>query len=399
MLVSVLIYNFMLLGVDLIASLALWKSRHWLTAVASTMSILAVSLLLAVLMQGVTFAAFHLLAYGWFLHVPLLLIVGALFQWERRRKFAGLGLVAAAGLIVVAVDCLVVEPYWLEVSRVELRSSKLDRPLRIALVADLQTDRIGIHERNALTSVMRARPDLILWAGDYLQSPESDYDRLLGEFKQLLAELNFGAPRGAFAVAGNTDVERWKELFQNSNVTVLPHTSECVLDDVKLTALSVNDTFDPELNIANDSRFHIVLGHAPDYALGQIDADLLLAGHTHGGQVQLPGIGPLLTLSRVPRKWASGVTQLPSSATLIVSRGVGMERRDAPRLRFLCRPEVVIIDVLPMNGGDRAGQAVREVARYDSSSPPANGSSSSEVGSTSSSTGSISSTTGSTSSS
>jgi predicted MPP superfamily phosphohydrolase len=49
----------------------------------------------------------------------------------------------------------------------------------------------------------------------------------------------------------------------------------------------------------------------------------------------------------VPRSWAAGVTRLVNGATLIVSRGVGMERGSAPRLRFLCRPELVIIEVLP----------------------------------------------------
>jgi predicted MPP superfamily phosphohydrolase len=84
--------------------------------------------------------------------------------------------------------------------------------------------------------------------------------------------------------------------------------------------------------------------------LGPVQADLLIAGHTHGGQVRLPFIGPLVTFSRVPRAWAAGLTRLSEDRTLIVSRGVGMERMDAPRLRFLCRPEIVVIDVQPVSG-------------------------------------------------
>jgi len=63
--------------------------------------------------------------------------------------------------------------------------------------------------------------------------------------------------------------------------------------------------------------------------------------------VQLPLIGPLLTLTVVPRNWASGVTEIDAGTTLIVSRGIGMERADAPRLRFLCRPELVVVDLVP----------------------------------------------------
>lgn len=61
----------------------------------------------------------------------------------------------------------------------------------------------------------------------------------------------------------------------------------------------------------------------------------------------MPLLGPVMTLSQVPRSWASGLTELGSDAHLLVSRGVGMERGKAPRLRFLCRPEIAIVDVAP----------------------------------------------------
>jgi uncharacterized protein len=90
-----------------------------------------------------------------------------------------------------------------------------------------------------------------------------------------------------------------------------------------------------------------VLGHCPQFAMGNVEADLLLAGHTHGGQVRLPWIGPLTTGCAVPRSWAAGLTELPGGRKLIVSRGTGMERGCAPRIRFLCRPELVVIDLVP----------------------------------------------------
>jgi len=91
----------------------------------------------------------------------------------------------------------------------------------------------------------------------------------------------------------------------------------------------------------------VVLGHSPNFALGRIEADLLVAGHTHGGQVRVPLVGPLVTLSKVPRRWAAGLTDLPGGGRLLVSRGVGMEGGSAPRLRLFCRPELVVIDLAP----------------------------------------------------
>jgi predicted MPP superfamily phosphohydrolase len=102
--------------------------------------------------------------------------------------------------------------------------------------------------------------------------------------------------------------------------------------------LTLHDSANVSITIVDQEKFHIVLGHTPDFSLGRIEADLLIAGHTNGGQVQLPSVEPLLTLPQVPRSWASGVTEIKPGKKLVVSRGIGMERGDAPRVRFLCRP-------------------------------------------------------------
>ena len=61
----------------------------------------------------------------------------------------------------------------------------------------------------------------------------------------------------------------------------------------------------------------------------------------------MPWIGPVIRHTLVPQRWAAGLSELPSGALLYVSRGLGMEREDAPRLRFLCRPELVVIELEP----------------------------------------------------
>ena len=118
-----------------------------------------------------------------------------------------------------------------------------------------------------------------------------------------------------------------------------------------MTGLGYADSANTQLMIPAADRFHIVFGHMPNFARGQVAADLLVAGHTHGGQVRMPWIGPIITLSAVPRAWAAGVTALSGGRTLVVSRGTGLERGHAPRLRFLCRPEIVVIELVPKAGG------------------------------------------------
>jgi len=167
------------------------------------------------------------------------------------------------------------------------------------------------------------------------------------KFNALVRAADLDAQLGNFAVQGNVDPRGWERLFDGTGVTTT--STSTAWDDgiLRVTALSLGDSFDPTLVVAPAEPFHIVFGHSPDFALGDVQADLLIAGHTHGGQVRIPGIGPLLTLSRLPKAWTSGLTALDGGRTLIVSRGIGMERADAPRLRFFCRPQLVFVQVAP----------------------------------------------------
>ena len=270
---------------------------------------------------------------------------------RRCRRALGVGHVAV-GLVLAALAayaCLI-EPDRLEVTHHELPSAKVSRPLTIVVVADFQANRIGKYERRVLRTVAKQNADVILFAGDQIQ----EYDaarrkRLHEEFRAAYREAGIAARHGVYAVKGNVDSPDWEDLFAGLDVRTFSRTETLDVAGVRLTGLVRNSSRDVDFRLRDDGeRFHIVFGHHPDYALGDVQADVLLAGHTHGGQVQLPFIGPLLTLTRVPRKWAAGGrTDLGEGRTLIISRGTGVERGSAPRIRFLCRPELVVLHLLP----------------------------------------------------
>jgi predicted MPP superfamily phosphohydrolase len=292
------------------------------------------------------------LASGLFVHAPLFLasVAWILARSPRPARVpVALCAVAAVALAAVGIDAMLIEPRQLDVTHHRVESDRVDRPLRIALVADLQTDRVGAHERRALRAVRAARPDMILFAGDYAHhNAGTSLDALEARIHRLFHEEGLAAPAGVFAVRGDHEADGWERIFAGHGATTFEATATVVRDDVAVTGLSLRDSFVTDLEVAPRRPFHVVLGHRPDFALSEgVRADLLLAGHTHGGQVQLPFLGPIVTLSQVPRSWASGRTELPGGRTLIVSRGVGMTRGWAPRVRFLCRPEIVIVDVVP----------------------------------------------------
>lgn len=296
------------------------------------------------------FAIMRMWSYGLFLQLPLLSVGWAWLQRKENPKVAR-GVAAVGVLIaVVGIDAFFIEPTLLEVNEVTVVSKKVKTAFTIAVIADIQSDAIGDYERRALRLVMAAKPDLILFPGDYVQAPGvRAYKLNMALLHDMLIEEKIGARLGTFAVAGNVDnMVTWPQIFEGTGIeTAFVTKTFHPNPDLSITGLTLNDSFDTKLKVEPQPGFHIVVGHGPDFALGEIDGDLLVAGHTHGGQVQIPFFGPPVTLSKVPRDWAHGMTAMNERQTLIVSRGVGLERGMAPRLRFWCRPEIVIVHVVP----------------------------------------------------
>lgn len=337
-----LIFN---LCVGLIAALTL---RRTSAPTRRAVALLVVSLALAVIggrLFGRIFLPLRLLAFTIFLHAPLLL---GWLAWRQRRLWPALLAMAA---LLVGIDAFLVEPRALQASVVTVRSPRLTQRWRVALVADLQTDRIGAHEREALRRTMAWEPDLVLFAGDYLQiHDDAEWERGVPDVVRLLREAGFDGPDAppAYAVQGNMEWrDTWPRLFEGTRVVPVRETTTFDHGELAITALSFAASFGREPLPAPEDAFQIVFGHGPDFALNSPPGQLLLAGHTHGGQVRLPWIGPLITFSRVPRAWASGLTRLGPEQTLYVSRGIGLERGDAPRLRFNCLPELVLFELEP----------------------------------------------------
>jgi predicted MPP superfamily phosphohydrolase len=92
--------------------------------------------------------------------------------------------------------------------------------------------------------------------------------------------------------------------------------------------------------------FTLLLYHSPDLILeaAEHQVDLYLGGHTHGGQLRLPFYGAIITSSMYGKRYASGLFE-EGDTTMYISRGLGFEGGGMPRARFLCRPEIVSIEL------------------------------------------------------
>lgn len=265
------------------------------------------------------------------------------------------GLAAEAAYIVARH----VEPFRLQVTRehiVSPRLAGLERPLRVVVVADVQTETIATYEREVARRIDAEHADLVLILGDFVQmraGQQSRYDAELARFRDWVAGLEH-PPLGVFAVDGDC------ELHPGAlGAVARTLQNEAVLLDtpvpIQLVGLSLPMSRRPlraDLGklVTSFEGFSIVLGHAPDFMLWALRAKeppdaLLLAGHCHGGQIVMPGFGPLVTLSAVPRRLAQGELWHLGKSWLRVSRGIGVERGNAPPLRLFCPPEIVVLDL------------------------------------------------------
>ena len=330
---TLFIYHFIAILITGLAGLLLFQMREH-RPVSKTL-LLGIFLLFGLALTAIFFpvdgfARIQLLAWEAFLYFPLFLLLGIGFFWNHKHRLAVGLIVLLVVTLLVAVDSFLIEPHWLMVTELEI------------------TDSPGEYEKRVLEIVTESNPDLILLAGDYLQERDPvEYQRDSEKFNQILHDADLSATLGIYAVRGNVDWNSWSDLFQDLEVRTFVETETVDLGPIILTGVGWLDSADPALWIGGGEKFHIVLGHSPNYSLGEIEGDLLLAGHTHGGQVKLPGIGPLLTISVVPRSWASGLTEIEPGKYLLVSRGIGLERGYAPRMRFLCRPELIILTLKP----------------------------------------------------
>ncbi|MBP7862089.1 metallophosphoesterase [bacterium] len=288
---------------------------------------------------------------GLFCAAPVLCLASAIFSWNKFRATSIFFAILALVLPAVAYEAFVVEPDHITVRHETLFSQKITKPTRIVVLADIQTDVVAAYERGVLERAMQEKPDMIVMPGDYIQTfPAEKYFEQGKLLNQLFKDVKLSAPLGVYVCPGDMEwTPRWSEFFKDLPVTLYTKTQSVETPDFTITGLTLRDSRF-RCKTPESDKFHIVFGHAPDFSLDKPNGDLYIAGHTHGGQVQLPFIGPLVTFTDVPRKLAGGcfanVAENPDKY-LMISRGIGRERNGAPQIRFLCYPEIVVIDLKP----------------------------------------------------
>jgi predicted MPP superfamily phosphohydrolase len=227
----------------------------------------------------------------------------------------------------------------------------LRAPLRAAWLTDLHH---GQHVRSAsvrawVDATLAASPDLILLGGDLV-----DQNAGADAVADLIAELaRLDAPLSVLAVMGNHDhgrfgnVQPFVGLLQAAGIEVLLNRGVSPRADLHVAGLDDLRNGWPDLRAAlrehGPAAATLFLSHNPDVLPEvPIDVGLTLSGHTHGGQVVLPGVGALYTSSRFGDRFRAGWVEGPARG--YVSRGLGVS---SIPVRINCPAELTILDLFP----------------------------------------------------
>lgn len=286
-------------------------------------------------------------------------------DWEspasdgRRKRFSRRDFLKVAAVLGLDVFLLAaggvgyvtqVEPFWVEIRRVRVRLPRLPQAfagLRVAQLSDIHIGPSMSVERVAtlLKMATGAFPDLLALTGDFVLT----YGARALSYRAELAEVTRQIP--VLAVLGNHDhwynAAQVRAALEAGGVQVLSNSVHALerggerffiagIDD----AYEGKDNLDAVLSQLPPEGGALLLSHVPDFADQSAPTgrfDLQISGHSHGGQVVLPFLGPPV-LPKGGKKYVAGLYQV-GTMLQYTNRGVGMT---FPAVRFNCRPEITL---------------------------------------------------------
>ncbi|MEA2735462.1 MAG: uncharacterized protein QOE14_1913 [Humisphaera sp.] len=294
----------------------------------------------------------------------------------RRRFLTNTARAAVACAALTGGYSMLLETRWFKITRRRHAIRGL-RPelsgLRIVQLTDIHHGpALSLnYVREVVAATNALKPDLVLLTGDYVHRSPLYIDPVVRELAELKAKI------GVIGVLGNH--EWWESApitrvcFSSAGIPLIDNDRMFVSPDRKLVRggtdqglciAGVGDLiedrilFDDALRDVPLEMPRLLLSHNPDVAeypplvaaarAGGASAaaariDLMLAGHTHGGQIWMPGLGTLVVPSRFGQKYASGLVQGPV-CPVYISRGIGTT---VLPLRFGVPPEIAVIELVP----------------------------------------------------
>ncbi|MCD6099143.1 MAG: metallophosphoesterase [Candidatus Marinimicrobia bacterium] len=269
-------------------------------------------------------------------------------------------------LLLIEIICfLYLQTNMIKVKTQVIEDEQLARifdGLTVIHISDLHTNRIGTREKKLLNLIYQIDPDLVFMTGDFISNATK-----IAPMVQVVNRI--ANDRLVIVIPGNKDhqVNGYKndklfikDIFNNKDVVLLVNDSIKLTvqksdkkDSIYIVGLDDNftwndDFFTAMLNVPVNAP-KILLAHAPNIVekINLQGINLILSGHTHGGQIRLPFVGPLILnpVCNAKKKFVSGL-YIEDGAKLYVNRGIGTS---VVPLRMFCRPEITLFNFVTRN--------------------------------------------------
>ncbi|MFD1257374.1 metallophosphoesterase [Mucilaginibacter terrae] len=270
-------------------------------------------------------------------------------SWTRRKFIKA---VVAFSIIGVVLDSLLFEKFFIEVNEFNDVLSKPNTGIKILQVSDLHLNSLSFYHKWIIKKINKIRPDLIVITGDSIDKAKNM--NLLNDFMQLIdTGIKKIAILGNWEYWGEVDLKDLKRVYNLHNCDLLINeTKQYTFRGKTISVTGVDDYVGGKADIEDvvikfkASDLHVVLNHCPEYSAviplqinKSIPVDLILSGHTHGGQVNIAGIIPFLPQGsgKFVKGWYKN-----KHMNLYVSKGIGTSLIP---VRFGARAEIAIFNM------------------------------------------------------
>ena len=252
------------------------------------------------------------------------------------------------------------EPNNIQIEKIIIEIENLPEEFegtRIVHLTDFHSKDFGEREKRVLEILEDLNPDFVFITGDFIDHKTKD----INSCQEFWSRLGNKYQGNIFGVLGNheywidhLDADSIENLLEKSGIVILDNENKKILRDnnyIYLIGVNDPDTKRDDLQKAmlgvKKNIPNILLAHSPDIInnLQEEKVDLILVGHTHGGQVVIPFMRPFWTPTKNRGKYASGLFKI-NDILLYVNRGIGTA---ALSIRFNCPPEVAVIELKRKN--------------------------------------------------
>ena len=259
------------------------------------------------------------------------------------------------GVLFLGYYSLVFEPNNIKIEKQVITIENLPRSfegVKFVHLTDFHSYWFGSREKRVLEILEQLKPDFVFITGDFVDPiTKAITDRKLNSVKFFWQSLGEKYENRIFGVLGNHDTEIVKNYLIESGITILDNENQKVFHQGDyIYLIGVNDpwTGRDDLKKAmekiNEEKPKILLAHAGEIidAAVEKNIDLVLVGHTHGGQVNIPFLGRIIQpLSEYGLKYTSGLFKV-ANTYLYVNRGIGTSLFP---IRFNSPPEITLIEL------------------------------------------------------